>query len=664
MADLGSFADDIRREQFAEDFRQEIIGRATEPDEEIPVVEAFTERMIEELSSVGVLEDGEVAPYKARGMEVSGYSVSDDGSVLSLLVAIYKQEVPPPTITTSEIDTAIRRVKTFFDRASAGLAGSLEESTAAFDMAVSVAEVAQELKKLQIIVITDGIAVLRERPPEALGAVELTTDVWDLRRLHQLASSGRPQESINIDFEEEFGALIPCLPAPEGNADYAVHLAVIPGSILAEVYDRYGSRLLERNVRAFLQARGKINAGIRRTILDEPERFLAYNNGISATATGVQVVRTDDGFAIAAVQDLQIVNGGQTTASLHHLLKRDREKARVDLSEIYVQAKLTIVPPDKLDEIVPLISLYANSQNKVNAADFQANSPFNVAIETLSRSVWAPALPGEPRMTHWFYERARGQYQDALNHELTPARKRDFKQTNPMRQKFTKTDLAKFENCWEQYPHLVSQGAEKNFRYFTLELDRRGKFEVDQSYFERLIAKAVLYKRTTRVVTEEVFGGYRANTVAYTISLISLITEQRLDLDGIWRAQDITPALEETIRHACKQVREVLVDAPGSGNVTEWCKKADCWKRVSALDVPLSAALRAELVMAVPEEWRLHRQIMTVLEGADRPLGKWEIIEEAEIPQSAWSQLIGNLVSQGRVVKEGKTRAARYTLPS
>lgn len=649
--------------QFAEDFRQEILARATQTEAEMPIGEAFTEVMIEELCGAGVLDDGETAHYRSRGMEVSGYSISDDRTSLHLLVGIHRQTVPPPTITSAEIDTAVRRATVFFERAVGDLAMSLEESTAAFDMAVSIRDAAPSLTELRIIVITDGVAVLKERPPASLDGLQLTRDVWDMRRLHQLASSGRPQESINIDFVAEFGAPLPCLLAPQGHADYAAHLAIIPGAVLAEIYDTFGSRLLERNVRAFLQARGKVNAGIRRTILDEPERFLAYNNGISATAAGVTAVRTPDGgYGIAAVEDLQIVNGGQTTASIHHLAKRDRERAKVDLSDIFVQAKLTIVPPDMLDEIVPLISLYANSQNKVNAADFQANSPFHVAIEGHSRTVWAPALPGEPRMTHWFYERARGQYQDAVNREMTPARQREFKRVNPPRQKFTKTDLAKFENCWEQYPHIVSQGAEKNFRHFTLELDRRGKFVVDSAYFERLIAKAILYRRTERVVTEQALGAYRANTVAYTIAFVSWATERRLDLDLIWRSQNLSAALEEMIRLVSKEVREVLIDAPGNGNVTEWCKKADCWAKVRALRIPVSRSLEGELVIAMSEAWRLNRAIIDALEATEVPLGKWDLIEAAGVPERAWPQLIQGLVAQGRVVKTGNTRAATYSL--
>jgi hypothetical protein len=649
--------------QFAEDLRQEVLLRASREDAEMPLGEAFTDYMIEELCSAGVLDDGETAPYRARGVEVSGYSLSDDGTELHLLVSVLKQIVPPPTVTNGEIETAIRRVSAYLGRAVADLAVSLEESTAAFDMTVAIRDAAPTLKKLRLIVITDGLAVLRERPQEDWAGLQVTTDVWDVRRLHQLATSGRPQEAIDIDFIAEFGQALPCLPAPQGHADYAAHLAIIPGAVLAEIYDRFGSRLLERNVRAFLQARGKVNSGIRKTILEEPERFLAYNNGISATAANVKIVRTaDGGYGIATVSNLQIVIGGQTTASIHHLAKRDRERAKVDLSDIYVQAKLTIVPAEKLDQIVPLISLYANSQNKVNAADFEANSPFHVSVESLSRTVWAPALPGEPRMTHWFYERARGQYQDAVNREMTPARKREFKAQNPPRQKFTKTDLAKFENCWEQVPHIVGQGSEKNFRHFTLELDKRGKFVVDRPYFESLIAKAILYRRTEKIITQQALGAYRANTVAYTIAYVSHLTDRRLDLDQIWRSQDLSPALTEMIQGVCKQVREVLVDAPGNGNVTEWCKKPACWAEIRSLQIPLTPELESELVLARPETWRMTRMIVKALEESDHPLGKWDLIAAADIPDKAWPKLIGSLVSEGRVVKGGNTRASTYRL--
>ena len=209
-----------------------------------------------------------------------------------------------------------------------------------------------------------------------------------------------------------------------------------PGRSSDAIYSQYGPRLLELNVRSFLQARGKVNQGIRRTILDQPGRFLAYNNGISVTASEVELVDLPGGGrGFGRIKNLQIVNGGQTTASLHHAVRRDG----ADVSAIQVPAKLTVVPEDRLEEIVPLISRYANSQNKINEADFSANDPFHVRVEELSRTIWAPATGGTLRQTRWFYERARGQYADGLGRAGSPAQQRKFKQEHPPAQKFTKT---------------------------------------------------------------------------------------------------------------------------------------------------------------------------------------------------------------------------------
>src|SRR6202453_770500 len=402
---------------------QDIINEAHLEGAEMLRAEAFTARMIQELTEVRELDDGHVAFYRARGMEVSGYSVAGDGHTLDLIVSIYTQTVPPEKVTRDQVETGFSRLLGFYDRARRTLAGSLEESTAAFDLAVTVRDLSQ-IEKLRLFVVTDGLTTVKERSSETRDGLQTTYHVWDIRRLYRAITSGQQQESIDINFVRQFGAPLQCLVAPSTWTDYAAHLAIIPGPVLAQIYEEYGTRLLERNVRSFLQTRGKVNQGIKNTILNEPERFLAYNNGISATASSVRLVSLPDGgFGIASVKDLQIVNGGQTTASIHYVAKRDK----ADISHIHVPAKVTVVAEKQLSEIVPLISRYANSQNKVNEADFEANNPFHVQLEKLSRAVWAPAVEGSQLQTRWFYERARGQYQDALTREGTPARMRQFK---------------------------------------------------------------------------------------------------------------------------------------------------------------------------------------------------------------------------------------------
>ena len=285
-------------------------------------------------------------------------------------------------------------------------------------------------------------------------------------------------------------------------ADYRAYLASFPGDWLADIYEQFGSRLLEKNVRSFLQFTGKVNRGMRDTISTDPVRFFAYNNGISATASSVELATLPDGSrGIVRLLDLQLVNGGQTTASLHRC-----RRSKIDVSSIVVQAKITEIDGDRLDEIVPLISQFANSQNKVSLADLSSNDPLHIEIESLSRSVWAEPTEKTMRQTRWFYERARRACADALAREGTPARRRTFREVHPTSQKVTKTDLAKFENTWAQRPWEVSQGAQKNFTAFMLALHRRGPVQPDVAYFQRLVAKAILFRRAERIVSAQDSG--------------------------------------------------------------------------------------------------------------------------------------------------------------
>jgi hypothetical protein len=578
---------------FANDVRQEVLLRADLEGEESLLPKAFTWMMLEQLEEAGEFDEAHACYHQDRGIEVSGYGVNEDGDTVNLFATLYKGEVPPVSIGRKDIETAFRRLLGFWAHASDSYHRSLEDSSEVFDMALRLHEVHANVTRLRLFLLTDGLSRTEFRIGEDINGVDVVYNIWDLRRFHRLVTSGQQREPIDIDFVAQFGKPIPCLGDPANQGDYDAFLAIFPGEVLNEIYGQYGPRLLELNVRSFLQARGKVNQGIRRTILEEPERFLAYNNGISTTASEVELTDLPSGGqGIRRVKGLQIVNGGQTTASLYHAARRDR----ADLSAIHVQAKLTVVTENNLNEIVPLISRYANSQNKVTEADFSANDPFHVRVEELSRTIWAPAHDGTQRQTRWFYERARGQYADALGRAGTPARQRMFKQENPANQRFTKTDLAKFENTWDQLPYFVSRGAQKNFNEFTLRLASRGRILPDATYFEDLAAKAIMFRRAEKLVGAQNFGGYRANIVTYSLALLAHHSAHRIDLDQIWGEQDISHALADAIVEISFAVHRVLVNPPGGGNVTEWAKKEACWDRMRELPVALSPSLENELI--------------------------------------------------------------------
>jgi hypothetical protein len=526
----------------------------------------------------GTLEDLEVCYYVASAhpsmMEVAGYAISDDGHILDLAVAKFGcsgQTVPP-----DQVRRQFRWALNFATRCRDGHHLAMEESSPAYDMAQAIHARWSEFGKVRIFLFTDGRTNIGSLPEERIDALPVIQNLWDIERLRRLITSGRQEETIAIDLTE-LGGPLRCLPAIGAETDYTCVFAVLPGKLLADMYDRYGAKLLQRNVRSFLQLKGKVNKGIIETIRTAPGRFLAYNNGISATATGVTFDERPDGTYLVKLDDLQIVNGGQTTATLHHAAAREH----ADLTQVQVPAKITVVKPDQLDQLVPKISRFANSQNTIAEADFESNNPFHVELERLSRTIWAPAPAGATRQSHWYYERVRGQYQVDRARQTTSARQRSFDDQNPRTQRFTKTDAAKYDMTFRQLPHVVSLGAQKCFQSWTLDVLAARTFPPNDFYFHDLIAKAILFEQTRKIIQRLNPGaGYLANVTTYTVARLVQEIDQDAVLAEIWRQQAIPAKVANVVRDLSSRVRQVLLRAPGSGNVTEWSKKEDCWKRI------------------------------------------------------------------------------------
>ena len=577
---------DLPLADYARDLVADVL--ATAEAESTTAPETFTRRTLDDLEQAGVTENTFTAYYRAHGVEVSGYGSNDSLGTLDLFVTLFRQFPLEDRMPRSEAETLLRRLSVFVRRCQEGLRQYIDEASDVYDMCLAVEKRLPEAPRLRLFLLTNSITTVTAFPDSALDDLPVSYEVWDLTRLHRMATSGTLSEPIVAEFEDP----LPCLATPGTDRDFSVFLAIMPGTTLSALYGQYGTRLLELNVRSFLQAKGAVNRGIRDTLLTDPERFLAYNNGITATASKVEFSPlAGGGNAIRRVHDFQIVNGGQTTASIHYAHVRDKAL----ISGVFVQMKLTVVSPEQLQEIVPEISRYSNTQNKVTLVDFSSNHPYHVELEKITRSLWAPAADGSGQETRWFYERARGQYADALARERTPARQRAFKTLHPLRQKFTKADAAKFEHSWGQLPHIVSRGAEKNFREFMIRLGEKAP-AIGTRYCQDLIAKAILFRATEKIVSAHQFGGYRANIVTYTIAKVAHETGQRIDLDTIWREQRVGPALASAIDDLCAPVHEVITRPVRVANVTEWAKRPECWSRVLDIDWRLPDQLRDQLI--------------------------------------------------------------------
>lgn len=588
---------------FAANYHQQVLARCAQPEDGQMREEAFTEELLEDLTDAGEIAEAELCYFRSKGRrgipatKLNAYCFSGDGDTLDLFVCIYHGTGEIDSVPLSQVTEHFELARGFLIRAKEGFYTQLEESHEAFDVARRIYEQANSLSIVRMFLLTDGKANLPTRAQkfevQPVGDLELRPVLWDMAKLYQFHESGRQREEITINFTSEFGASIPCLGEHDATKEYWTFLAFFPGPMLARVYGEYGPRLLERNVRAFLQVRGKVNKGIQQTIAEAPHRFLAYNNGISATARTVDLEEVSAGlYRLNAASDFQIVNGGQTIASLFHAWKKER----LDISHVVVQVKLTLANDvARLAEFVPLISLYANSQNKVNTADFSANGPFHQKLEELSRTIWAPAVGGLERGTRWYYERARGSYLDEKSRAGTRSQIRAWEREHPLAQKFTKTDLAKFENTWDELPHFVSRGAEKNFAHWTAAREDQGWPIVDERYFQRLVAKAILFRRAEQIVSGQEYPGYRANIVTYALAWMTRRSGRRIPLDEIWRGQSLPTHLSKAIDAAATSARKHITNPPGGRNITEWCKKEECWLTFRDVAIAMPRGWESEL---------------------------------------------------------------------
>jgi hypothetical protein len=563
-------------------------------DHELQVTEFF--RIYSSLAAEnGDTPDMEYCPILKEGQggyRVDGYALailegdSTESGDLYLAVSDYRYDESAPSINSRDIDRAVDGVERFFKVAlSRRFLESLEEASPAYQLAILIQQYRTRIRRLRIILFTNGHLRVRKSVFETreLDGVTVHINVLDLERYSRISSSGG--EPVEIDFDESFDGAIECLPASVGADNYQSFLFAIPGSVLAEIFAVFGNRLLEQNVRTYLQAKTGVNKGILRTIAEEPGMFFAYNNGVTATASSVQTRRFANGvMAISKIKDFQIVNGGQTTASL--LYARDGLSRNLD--HVYVQVKLSVVDEARLADVVPRISEFANTQNKVSIADLASNSPVQIRIERFSKEVSVPQKLGELHTSKWFYERARGQYKNLFSYKSSSER-RKLELAYPKARLVTKTDLAKYELSFDGRPHHVSEGAQKCFNRYTMSvLSKLGDgSSLSDTWFRRAMAKALLFIDLDEAVQKSSWyqtdRGYKAQIVTYAIAACAngfREKNEQIDLDRIWREQSVPASLLDWMLGEARSVADILKSPPDNvRNISEFAKRDFCWEQ-------------------------------------------------------------------------------------
>ena len=602
---------------------------------------AFADFSLLDLESAGQCESPMPAFYRAgpptRQIECAGYALSESGRELDLFITHFEnQEVIYP-IHRRDIQSAFAKLDRFLIQSLNGLSEHLEESSHPREMCESITQSGDLLRKIRFIFVTNGEIRTRTdlhgktQPHASLDDCIVQFICWDIERFRRYRESGR-SDLLEIDLSDQPGGGLPCLWATEEDAEYQACITVLPGQALANIYEQHGARLLELNVRSYLQARGKTNKGILSTLRAEPERFFAYNNGITIVAAEADVEQIDDNICrIVRLSGFQIVNGGQTTASLHRA--SINPELRHNLPQVAVQAKVTILGEEHYRDLVPSISKYANTQNKVSDADLESNEPYNVGVERVSKREWTPGMSSQ-----WFFERSRGSYQSERNRQgPTRALANRFDQRFPKAQKVTKEELARYLNSWNGQPDVVSLGAQKNFVRFMSEQGRKASgWEPSKREFQHMIAKAILYREIYRMIRRsDKITKVMLQTTAYTVACIAEKTSFRLDLDKIWNNQEIGPVCREMAREWSEEIfEEILAEASYRGALdSEYCKKRECWDHIRNRTFRVPKELSTELVGGTPvgigNSEQLQQERVTSLNGPEwRRIVDWQRHDE------------------------------------
>ena len=587
-------------ENYLEELKADVASRVYSEGEGASFEDKYTEHCIEVLETIGKSEGARVLSYvhpNSQGgidWKINGFSlkdfVKDENKkeyyeTLDLFITYYKNEYNY-NLSKDDFTKTLNQIKRFINSALKRHIDYIDKAhTELYHLIEIIGKHGKDLDRINVYFLINGFSS-HEKEKIDINDVDVFVHTWDISRLFKINESNSVHEPIEIEFQNfsENGKGLQCLQVPSIDNMYDCYLAIVPGEILAKLYKEYSNELLESNVRAFLGQAGKFNKGIRDTIRTKPQMFLPYNNGITATAEGVETKIIENQLVITKLNDFQIVNGGQTTASLYHTQKKFKD---ADLSKIFVQMKLTVIKDKEQKNIeVPNISRFANSQNKVSELDLSSNNPYFVQIENLSRKKYIVNPENKNQSLLWFFERTNGQYRETLNKQSI-AEQNKFKAQNPTNLKFVKSDIAKFINGWELEPHFIAQGSQKNFIHYTKKItDLVSKNKLPgENFYRKLIANAILFK-----TIDQLFGrkginaigdtSLKALSVAYTISYFHFLTKNRIDLWKIYEEQKIDDFLKSYLEKLLSFVYNHIITEASGSLISEYAKRSTSWEKL------------------------------------------------------------------------------------
>lgn len=585
-------------QNYIEELKSDVASLVYSDGEGASFEDKYTEYCVEILESIGKSEGARILSYihpNSNGSidwKLNGYCLKDQFKdennktyfeTLDLFITYFKNESYEYNINQADYTKSLNQIKKFINAALKRHIDYIDHShIELYELIKIIEKQGKDFDRINVYFLINGFSN-HEKEKIEINDVDVFVHTWDIARLFKINETNSVHEPIEIEFDKfsEDGKGLQCLKVPSIDEMYDCYLAIVPGEVLANLYKEFSNELLESNVRAFLGQAGKFNKGIRDTIRNKPQMFLPYNNGITATAESVEMKVVDNQFVISRLNDFQIVNGGQTTASLYHTQKKYKD---ADLSKIFVQMKLTVIKDKEQKNIeVPNISRFANSQNKVSELDLSSNNPYFVYLENLSRKKYVANPENKNQSLLWFFERANGQYRETLNKQ-TPSQQRKFKEQNPSQLKFVKSDIAKYINLWELEPNFVAQGSQKNFIHFTKKINflvSKNRFP-GENFYRKLIANAIIFKTIDKLFGRknvDAIGdtNLKSFTVAYTVSYFHYLTDNRIDLWKIYDNQKVDDFLMKTFKTILVFVYNHLVTEAKNSLISEYAKRESSW---------------------------------------------------------------------------------------
>ena len=574
-------------------------GEGPFPSEEL----VFAEKVMEHVADTGICEEPTVCHWNGKvgnaKLRITGYALSPDETALDLFVTHYFGTDELKELGEADAKaTAKEGVRFLLGAASGRLDAKIDPTHPVRDLVATIRSRWNDIDRLRVFVITDGRTKTKRFSNQEAHGRMVAAEAMDMERLFR-HTEGKPRDELALSLVQSIGRPLPCVHVPDPDADYEYALTAIPGQLIRDLYLRFGTRLLEANVRTFLGAKRAVNKGIAETLRKEPEHFLAFNNGLVLVCDEAAFERTEDGIlGISFLKGVQIVNGGQTTSSIYFA---SRDNRTIDLSHVMVPAKIIILKgtqDEARERLISNVSRYANSQNAVKMSDLSANRPFHVQLEKLANDIWCP-----DGATRWFYERAAGAYNVMLLREgTTPARRRKLQEMIGPRRKLTKNDVAKYHEAWRGIPNNVALGGEKNFAALMTALDDNPEIvpnPLDARWYRTMIAKIILFKAIESMIkTKESKHTFRqgyVNIATYVVAVVSNKLGNRLDLEQIWIRQGISGGLRHLLWEWAVVVNsEFNRIAPGQ-QFSEVAKRADTWSKIRVAEFPAPSDTILEL---------------------------------------------------------------------